>query len=447
MPPVELPEEVGTRSPADPYCWLVDLARGARRDRKSAEGTEPARALARGRVRRRSRTRCCYSACRSAVPAPNPSCSRLYRPLADRDVPLDAADRLLVRQSRAGRDARLRQRRGGARARTSTRDIYVDPEDARPAASRSSRHRLRRRRDACGGSTQDGRVLTVQLYGHVDRDADDGLVLRRVGHRRHRARARRRAHAARAHARRSLDLVVTPDAGDRTGSSTASSGLPHRRRDRELSRLSSPSRFVGTHARRVHRDDPGSADPVAHAPARARRRDHRPTRTSIATSTSSTTVAPHRDATARSSARSARASTSPRTRTLERRMVDAQRAESLGVLAGGLAHDFNNLLVAILGNADLALREIAARHAGRAARSRTSAGRPARRRADRSAARLRRPRRRGDDARRSRPRSSTSCCASSAPSMPANVAVRRRHRRRASRCAAIRRRSARCCST
>jgi len=26
MPPVELPEEVGTRSPYDPYCWLVDLA-------------------------------------------------------------------------------------------------------------------------------------------------------------------------------------------------------------------------------------------------------------------------------------------------------------------------------------------------------------------------------------------------------------------------------------
>jgi two-component system, cell cycle sensor histidine kinase and response regulator CckA len=43
---------------------------------------------------------------------------------------------------------------------------------------------------------------------------------------------------------------------------------------------------------------------------------------------------------------------------LEERMVDAQRAESLGVLAGGLAHDFNNLLVAILGNADLGLREI-----------------------------------------------------------------------------------------
>jgi PAS domain S-box-containing protein len=54
-------------------------------------------------------------------------------------------------------------------------------------------------------------------------------------------------------------------------------------------------------------------------------------------------------------------------RALERRMVDAQRAESLGLLAGGLAHDFNNLLVAVLGNADLALREIPAAHAGRSA--------------------------------------------------------------------------------
>lgn len=54
-------------------------------------------------------------------------------------------------------------------------------------------------------------------------------------------------------------------------------------------------------------------------------------------------------------------------RALERRMVDAQRAESLGVLAGGLAHDFNNLLVAILGNADLGLREMADGAPGRAA--------------------------------------------------------------------------------
>ncbi len=45
-------------------------------------------------------------------------------------------------------------------------------------------------------------------------------------------------------------------------------------------------------------------------------------------------------------------------RALERRMLEAQRMESLAVLAGGVAHDFNNLLVGILGNADLALREL-----------------------------------------------------------------------------------------
>jgi PAS domain S-box-containing protein len=54
-------------------------------------------------------------------------------------------------------------------------------------------------------------------------------------------------------------------------------------------------------------------------------------------------------------------------RALERRMVDAQRAESLGVLAGGLAHDFNNLLVGVLGNSDLALREIPSGAPGRVA--------------------------------------------------------------------------------
>ncbi|HEX5690097.1 MAG TPA: ATP-binding protein, partial [Roseiflexaceae bacterium] len=42
----------------------------------------------------------------------------------------------------------------------------------------------------------------------------------------------------------------------------------------------------------------------------------------------------------------------------EQRLLETQKLESLGVLAGGIAHEFNNVLMGVLGNTTLAKREL-----------------------------------------------------------------------------------------
>lgn len=53
-------------------------------------------------------------------------------------------------------------------------------------------------------------------------------------------------------------------------------------------------------------------------------------------------------------------------RHLEQQLLQAQKMEAIGRLAGGIAHDLNNALTAIAGYAELALTEVAADHPARA---------------------------------------------------------------------------------
>jgi two-component system, cell cycle sensor histidine kinase and response regulator CckA len=52
-------------------------------------------------------------------------------------------------------------------------------------------------------------------------------------------------------------------------------------------------------------------------------------------------------------------------RVLERKVMEAQRLDSVGLLAGGVAHDFNNLLTVIQGNLELVLARLPEDHAVR----------------------------------------------------------------------------------
>ncbi|HET9987453.1 MAG TPA: PAS domain S-box protein, partial [Kofleriaceae bacterium] len=124
-------------------------------------------------------------------------------------------------------------------------------------------------------------------------------------------------------------------------------------------------RFINVRLGDVHRFEPGSVDPVPYH-ERALLGEVLSYDTTYRGKQLAVTVAPYRQDGQTIGAIGTTLDVTS-SRALERRLVDAQRAESLGVLAGGLAHDFNNLLVAVIGNADLALRDLPRGMPGRAA--------------------------------------------------------------------------------
>lgn len=244
-------------------------------------------------------------------------------------------------------------------------DANLDDDIYESSAQRAAMIAKYKNRDVVDGAlvqwkTRDGRRLHVRIYGHVLVDGDqttfDASVLDVTDLETTNAELQRTATT--------LDMVVRQVSAVywlvdhelrllRTGGPIMEVlGYP-------------PDKYIGTTLYEVHRVDPGTLDPVeSHLRALAGEASHY--MTEYRGRQLANTICPYSvDGVIVGAIGTAVDVTAQRA--LERRMVDAQRAESLGVLAGGLAHDFNNLLVAILGNADLGLRDIPPGAPGRAA--------------------------------------------------------------------------------
>ncbi len=246
------------------------------------------------------------------------------------------------------------------------RDVYLDPSGRAPVlAEYKDTGFVEGRR--VRWKTRTGRVLTVQLFGHVADTASglvfDATVIDMTEIDTLEAELQRQ-HDTQAAAAQVLEIVVGQ--------------LPalYFVEDRDLRILKTggavetilgyPSeRFVGKTVQDALAADSASTDVVANH-RRVLTGETLHTETEYRGKLLATVLAPHRAPNGEIIGVIGTSIDVTALRALERRMVDAQRAESLGVLAGGLAHDFNNLLVAVLGNADIALREIPQGQPGRA---------------------------------------------------------------------------------
>lgn len=230
------------------------------------------------------------------------------------------------------------------------RDIYVD---ARQREALFEHFMPTRRIDGVevDWRTRDGRIITVQIWGHAVESnggiSFDASVVDVTEVKRSRVDLERTAKI--------LDLVVEQMPAlywvvDRNLRIVRTGGAIQ-----EVLGYSA-DKFMNVRLAAVHRHEPGSVDPVPYH-ERALAGEVAVYDTTYRGKQLAVTVAPYRlDGTIVGAIGTTIDVTS--SRALERRLVDAQRAESLGVLAGGLAHDFNNLLVAVIGNADLALRDL-----------------------------------------------------------------------------------------